>query len=217
MLSCRNGRHDTLAIVGARVVDPGQGVDEALDVTIENGVITALEPTSAAARGLVLAPAFVDPHVHLRTPGHEDEESIESGTAAAAAGGYCAILAMPNTEPVVDSAAVLGAQQVVGVLRPPEEPSREHVHGAPGGDPDEAVRAGQMGDVGVAGEGPAVTPRAAGVVEALGLENDPVGAASESEALQRRAGFRFGHPIERSAVLRAVSRAREAAASGRPG
>ena len=59
--------------------------------------------------GLVLAPAFVDPHVHLRTPGREDEETIASGTAAAAAGGYCAILAMPNTDPVVDSAAVLGS------------------------------------------------------------------------------------------------------------
>jgi dihydroorotase len=57
----------------------------------------------------VLAPAFVDTHVHLRTPGREDEETIASGTAAAAAGGYCAILAMPNTDPVVDSAAVLGA------------------------------------------------------------------------------------------------------------
>jgi len=57
----------------------------------------------------VLAPAFVDPHVHLRTPGREDEETIASGTAAAAAGGFCAILAMPNTDPVVDSSAVLGA------------------------------------------------------------------------------------------------------------
>jgi dihydroorotase len=57
----------------------------------------------------VLAPAFVDPHVHLRTPGREDEEDLASGTRAAAAGGYCAILAMPNTDPVVDSAAVLGA------------------------------------------------------------------------------------------------------------
>ncbi len=57
--------------------------------------------------GLVLAPAFVDPHVHLRTPGREDEETIATGTAAAAAGGYCAILAMPNTEPVVDSTDVL--------------------------------------------------------------------------------------------------------------
>jgi dihydroorotase len=57
----------------------------------------------------VLAPAFVDPHVHLRTPGREDEETIASGTEAAAAGGYCAIVAMPNTEPVVDTAAVLEA------------------------------------------------------------------------------------------------------------
>ena len=57
----------------------------------------------------MLAPAFVDPHVHLRSPGREDEETIASGTAAAAAGGYCAILAMPNTDPVVDSAAVLGS------------------------------------------------------------------------------------------------------------
>src|SRR5205085_4574529 len=52
---------------------------------------------------------FLDPHVHLRTPGREDEETIASGTAAAAAGGYCAILAMPNTDPVIDSAAVLGS------------------------------------------------------------------------------------------------------------
>jgi dihydroorotase len=55
----------------------------------------------------MLVPAFVDPHVHLRTPGREDEETIASGTAAAAAGGYCAILAMPNTDPVVDDAATL--------------------------------------------------------------------------------------------------------------
>jgi dihydroorotase len=59
--------------------------------------------------GLTLAPGFVDPHVHLRVPGREDEETIASGTAAAAAGGFCTILAMPNTDPVLDSAAVLGA------------------------------------------------------------------------------------------------------------
>ena len=68
--------------------------------------------------GLVLAPAFVDPHVHLRTPGREDEETIATGTQAAAAGGYCAILAMPNTEPVVDSAAVLGALVEQAQTRP---------------------------------------------------------------------------------------------------
>ena len=55
----------------------------------------------------MLVPAFVDPHVHLRTPGREDEETIATGTAAAAAGGYCAILAIPNTDPVVDDPDVL--------------------------------------------------------------------------------------------------------------
>src|SRR5207237_9828706 len=75
---------------------------------VETGVMTRLEP-GWIRPGLVLAPAFVDPHVHLRTPGREDEETIASGTAAAAGGGYCAILAMPNTEPVVDSAAVLSS------------------------------------------------------------------------------------------------------------
>jgi dihydroorotase len=59
------------------------------------------------AGGLHALPAFVDPHVHLRTPGREDEEDVASGSRAAAAGGFCAILAMPNTDPVVDSAPVL--------------------------------------------------------------------------------------------------------------
>ena len=105
-----------LVIRGARVLDPVEGVDAVLDVRVDGGAIAALG-TGLDANGhrvvdaerLLLAPAFVDPHVHLRTPGREDEETIASGTAAAAAGGYCAILAMPNTDPVVDSAAVLRA------------------------------------------------------------------------------------------------------------
>jgi len=88
-------------------VAPAQGIDECLRIIVTDGVISALE--SGQASTLVIAPAFVDPHVHLRTPGREDEETLRSGTEAAAAGGYCAILAMPNTEPIVDSAAVLGA------------------------------------------------------------------------------------------------------------
>jgi dihydroorotase len=106
MLTCANGRSDTLTLEG-RVVSPAQGIDEALRVTVTEGVISSIEPGTPG--DLVIAPAFVDPHVHLRTPGREDEETIRTGTEAAAAGGYCAILAMPNTEPVVDSAAVLGA------------------------------------------------------------------------------------------------------------
>jgi dihydroorotase len=103
-LWCRNGRWDSLVLEG-RVVAPAQGIDECLRITIEDGVVARLEP--APASQLVIAPAFVDPHVHLRTPGREDEETLASGSEAAAAGGYCAILAMPNTDPVVDSAVVL--------------------------------------------------------------------------------------------------------------
>jgi dihydroorotase len=107
---------DDLVVRSARVVDPALGIDELLDVRVDRGVISEIGLSFDAnghrvveGSGLVLAPAFVDPHVHLRTPGREDEETIASGTAAAAAGGYCAILAMPNSDPVVDSAAVLGS------------------------------------------------------------------------------------------------------------
>jgi dihydroorotase len=107
---------ENIVLRGGRVVDPAEGIDATLDVRIDDGVVVAVaeqvdvnDHRIVDATGLVLAPAFVDPHVHLRTPGREDEETIASGTAAAAAGGYCAILAMPNTDPVVDSAAILGA------------------------------------------------------------------------------------------------------------
>ena len=107
-LVSRNGRRDSL-VLRARLVDPVGGVDGPAVVTVEDGVITAVEHGATAPASLVLAPAFVDPHVHLRTPGREDEETIASGTEAAAAGGYCAIVAMPNTDPVVDTASVLHA------------------------------------------------------------------------------------------------------------
>jgi dihydroorotase len=116
MLFAKAAPKENIVVRGARVVDPAENVDAVLDVRVDAGVIAALGTdldTNAhrviEGEGLVLAPAFVDPHVHLRTPGREDEETIASGTAAAAAGGYCAVLAMPNTEPVVDSAATLGA------------------------------------------------------------------------------------------------------------
>jgi dihydroorotase len=116
MLFSKNAPGENLIIRGARVLDPVEGIDSALDVRVDQGTIAELgarlDPNAhrvVDGQGLVLAPAFVDPHVHLRTPGREDEETIASGTEAAAAGGYCAILAMPNTEPVVDSAAVLGS------------------------------------------------------------------------------------------------------------
>ena len=114
MLFSKTAAGENLIVRGARVLDPVEEIDAVLDVRVDGGTIAEIGArldTNAhrvvEAEGLTLAPAFVDPHVHLRTPGREDEETIASGTQAAAAGGYCAILAMPNTEPVVDSAAVL--------------------------------------------------------------------------------------------------------------
>jgi dihydroorotase len=114
MLWAKDAPKVDLVVRGARVLDPVERVDDVLDVRVDGGVITSIgrsldrnSHTVVEGEGLVLAPAFVDPHVHLRTPGREDEETIASGTTAAAAGGYCAILAMPNTDPVVDSASVL--------------------------------------------------------------------------------------------------------------
>jgi dihydroorotase len=113
-LVAKSHAKENVVVRGARVLDPAAGIDGLLDVRVDCGVVAQIgnaldtnEHHVVDGRGLVLAPAFVDPHVHLRTPGREDEETIATGTAAAAAGGYCAILAMPNTEPVVDSAAVL--------------------------------------------------------------------------------------------------------------
>src|SRR3954452_23884971 len=115
MLWTKNGQRNDLVVRGARVVDPVEGIDTVCDVRVDDGMVCQLgtnldtnEHRVVDGEGLVLAPAFVDPHVHLRVPGREDEETIASGTAAAAAGVYCAILAMPNTDLLVGSAAVLG-------------------------------------------------------------------------------------------------------------
>jgi dihydroorotase len=105
----------TVLVRGARLLDPRARIDGRADLLVREGRIAeigdGLEPPPGAevveAGDLHAFPAFVDPHVHLRTPGREDEEDIDSGTRAAAAGGFCAILAQPNTEPVVDSAPVL--------------------------------------------------------------------------------------------------------------
>src|ERR671910_219050 len=115
-LTARSRARENIIVRGARVLDPVEGIDQTMDVRVDCGIVAQLgerldvnEHYVVDGQGLVLAPAFVDPHVHLRTPGREDEETIATGTGAAAAGGYCAVLAMPNTEPVIDSAAVLGA------------------------------------------------------------------------------------------------------------
>lgn len=118
-LVARTARPAALLVRGAHVLDPRAGLDEPRDVLVRAGRVAELgDPGALAApedgevveaEGLHLFPGFVDPHVHLRTPGQEHKESLGTGTAAAAAGGFCAVIAMPNTEPTVDDGSVLRA------------------------------------------------------------------------------------------------------------
>ena len=102
-----------LLIRGGRVIDPAVGLDDDRDVLIADGVVQDVGKRVAArgaevveAGGLVVCPGFIDAHTHLREPGREDKETIATGTRAAAAGGYTAVCAMPNTDPVNDTAGI---------------------------------------------------------------------------------------------------------------
>ena len=108
----------TTLIKGGRVVDPENGIDKDCDVLIGSGVITTLEAAIDVdsigqnarvidAAGLVVCPGFIDIHTHLREPGYEYKETIATGAAAAARGGFTTICAMPNTDPAVDNEAVV--------------------------------------------------------------------------------------------------------------
>lgn len=105
-----------LLIKNGRVIDPSQGLDEKLDLLVENGRISklgkGLTPTADTetidAAGKYVVPGLVDMHVHLREPGLEYKEDIESGSRAAVAGGFTSIACMPNTRPVIDNKAVAG-------------------------------------------------------------------------------------------------------------
>ena len=101
---------------GGRVIDPSRDFDQVADVLVKDGKIEAVgrglgHPDGAAVRdlaGKVVAPGLIDLHVHVREPGNEDEETVASGARAAAAGGFTAICAMPNTDPVTDNQAAVG-------------------------------------------------------------------------------------------------------------
>lgn len=107
----------SVLIKGGRIIDPSQGLDEVGNVLIEEGVIKSFPGKTAKfekgpdvevidARGKIVAPGFVDMHVHLREPGFEHKETIRTGCSAAAAGGFTTIVCMPNTNPVNDNASV---------------------------------------------------------------------------------------------------------------
>lgn len=117
-LDQRPGEDANLVLRRATVLDPAAGIEGVHDVVVRDGRVAALaapgeaDPEGAEvvdAEGLHAFPAFFDPHVHLRTPGQEHKEDVETGTRAAAAGGYCGILAMANTRPPVSTAADVAA------------------------------------------------------------------------------------------------------------
>jgi dihydroorotase len=114
LLCAREGEAAEVILRGATALDPDAGIEGPHDVVIRDGRIAELAAPGAApeegaevveAEGLHAVPAFFDPHVHLRTPGREDEEDVETGSRAGAAGGFCGLLAMANTEPSVSAAA----------------------------------------------------------------------------------------------------------------
>src|SRR5689334_21027492 len=102
-----------IVIRNGRVIDPASQTDRIADVLIVDGRIAGVAPSLSSpnaqvfdASGMIVAPGFIDMHVHLREPGFEHAENIESGSRAAAAGGFTSVCCMPNTKPVNDSATV---------------------------------------------------------------------------------------------------------------
>ena len=113
-MSAKNQRREaaSLLIKGGHVIDPAAKINAPMDVLLRDGRVAEIAPPNKVrgsadekfdARGLVVAPGFIDLHVHLREPGQSYKETIATGTAAAAAGGFTSVCTMPNTAPVVDS------------------------------------------------------------------------------------------------------------------
>ncbi len=114
MAQIRNQRAETrILIKGGRVIDPARNFDQVANIQLSGGVITSIGAASDQAdetidaRGLVVCPGLCDMHVHLRQPGREDEETVESGSKAAAAGGFTAVACMPNTQPALDNRGLI--------------------------------------------------------------------------------------------------------------
>src|SRR5690242_6074892 len=117
MAVSKNKSHRSLLIKGGHVIDPGAKINAPMDVLLRDGRVAEVAAPNKIrtgadekfdARGLIVAPGFIDLHVHLREPGQSYKETIATGTAAAAAGGFTSVCAMPNTVPVNDSPETTG-------------------------------------------------------------------------------------------------------------
>ncbi len=195
---------ERLVIRGGRIVDPAAGLETTGDVVIENGRIAGVVPGGVSAHpaesldatGLVVTPGFVDVHTHLRDPGFEYKETIETGTRAAARGGFTTVCAMPNTNPPADSRAtieyVLRTAARTGVVR--VLPVGCVTKGRAGNELAELADLAEAGAVAFSDDGDcvadgAVMRRALQYASALGLA---VIQHAEDPALSRRAPMHDG-------------------------
>jgi dihydroorotase len=186
----------SLLLSGGRVIDPANSVDRVADVLLIEGVVRGIGADLTGPEGierldvsgLVVTPGFIDSHVHLREPGFEHKETIASGTAAAAAGGFTAIAAMPNTEPPPDVAT-----HVRDVMERACRDGQARVY------PIGCITQGRRGEV----LAPLEELAAAGAI-AFSDDGDPV----EDEALMRRAleiSSRIGRPLFPHEEFRAIT------------
>ena len=157
----------SVLIKGGRVIDPAAGVDAKKDVLIEGGLVKAVDGGLKApkaevvdADGCLVLPGFVDLHAHFRDPGHRDEETIASGSKAAAKGGFTTVCVMPNTEPPMDNDAVVSyvaaEGEKAGLCR--VLPVAAATVGGKGERPTEMHRLKQAGAVAVSDDGNCIAP-----------------------------------------------------------
>ncbi len=144
-----------ILIRGGRILDPSRNTDQVADLLLQDGKVEALgqnlgRPDGADvldAAGKVVAPGLIDLHVHLREPGQEDVETVATGAMAAAAGGFSAVCAMPNTDPVTDNQAAVGfiVSQAQRAGKARVYPDRRHLARAAGAAAGGVRRAGRRG------------------------------------------------------------------------
>lgn len=200
----------SLLITNGRVIDPASGRDETADLRIEDGRIVAIGRGLASrgaadrtidASGRIVAPGLIDPHVHLREPGQEHKETIETGTRAALAGGFTTVCCMPNTNPTIDSPEVVRFiyDQASRSARCRVFPVAAATRGRQGVEPTELNLLAKAGAVGISDDGDVV--ESAGVMLRVMRELAPLGLAfmqhCQDPSLTRSASMHAGKVSQR--------------------
>ena len=223
MLSAKNQKRETasLLIKGGHLIDPAAKINASMDILLRDGRVAEIALPNKTrggadekfdARGLVVAPGFIDLHVHLREPGQSYKETIASGTAAAAAGGFTSVCTMPNTNPVVDTV------EWVGWLRNPERgavvnvfPIAAATRGSKGGTLTDFAALQRAGAVAVTDDGkPILDDDVMRMALRLGAElNLPVVQHAEDTRLTENCSMHAG-PTSFRLGLRAMPAAAEA-------